>query len=220
MKLSRENAQILSTGFFAVGLALIFLGRLNIGLPFVGIAVWTLLMTESVLLLKVQNEMRAALDGISQRRESEIQDLLYFLRQSQLAKEPFETIEGAKKLCSGLEFPAMILTTHHQIILANPEMHDVLGYKTNELIGKPAHLINDPLLMSMVGELCSKEPLAGKKSMITQYAYLTKQGEKVFGQMDATKISDVGFFVVFHPESSNVLSYESVRILSSDDTES
>ena len=99
----------------------------------------------------------------------------------------------------------MVLTTNHQIIKANEKMHNLLGRKKGELNGKPAHAINDLVVMSKIGELCALPEHIEKEAMITQYVYVHKSGEKIIGQMDASKIGGDGYFVVFHPESDNVI---------------
>ena len=155
--------------------------------------------------------MGSALENLRKRQGEEIQDLLYFLRQSQIAAMPLESIEGAKKMCDYIKYPAMVLAPNYEVIKANQKMHDTLGYHKNELDGKPAYVINDAVAMSKIGEICSTPEYADKEAMTTHYLYVHKSGKKVFGQMDAHKINNEGFFVVFHPSHNNLISYEEIR---------
>jgi len=211
--ISREYAQIISTLSFCFGIILFITDNLIGGCIGIGIACWVMLISESILLTKVQLEMHKALENLSKKRETEIEKLLFFLKDSQLQSSPFESIDGAKKLCNRLDFPVMVVTANHQIIEANQHMHDVLGWSKKELNGKPAHIINDIVVMSKIGEITSQQEYAEQRAMITQYVYVHKSGRKIYGQMDATKIGDIGFFVVFHPSDMCLISYEEIRRL-------
>jgi PAS domain S-box-containing protein len=174
-------------------------------------SLWIIVISESFLLAKVKTEMTTALESLRKKQETEIQDLLCFLRREKIVASPFESIEGANRLCDKIHYPAMVLTTNHQIIKANKKMHDLLGWERNELHGKPAHLINDLVVMSKIGELCAKPEHIEKIAMITKYVYLHKDGTKIFGQMDASKIGNEGFMVVFHPSSECIISHDQIR---------
>jgi PAS domain-containing protein len=195
----RECTQFISLTFIIVGLFLLLASATPfLGVACIGFSCWVLMMSESVLHAKVQGEMSAALEVLRKKQEADIQDLLYFLKQSQLAAAPFETIEGAKKLLTKMSYPAMVLTTTHQIIKANQRMHKLLGWKDNDLNGMPVHVINDAVVLSRIGELCAKPEHIKKDAMITQYVYLHKSGKRIFGQMDAVKIVNIhdGFFSI------------------------
>ena len=211
----REITQFASLTFIAAGLILLLSGAYPVfGVACVGFSCWILMISESVLHAKVQVQMSNALEGLRKKQEADIQDLLYFLRQSQIGAAPFATIAGAKKLCNTIYYPAMVLTTNHQIIEANHHMHELLGWSKKSLNGKPAHVINDPHVMSRIGELCAAPEHIEKSAMITQYLYVHKSGSRVFGQMDAAKIGEgEGFFVVFHPSDHCIISYDGIRML-------
>jgi len=208
----REYAQFTSSACMVIGLALFLSGEVVGGCVAVGTACWVMMISESVLLAKVQSQMQAALDDLNRKREREVSDLLSFLRDSQISSAPFDSMEGAKRLCEHIGYPAMVLTAHHQIIKANKKMHKTLGWNEKSLNGIAAHFINDPTVMSKIGELMSRPENLGRKSMVTQYVYLHKSGKKIKGQMDAHEISPTGslegYFVVFHPDHDNVISRE------------
>lgn len=213
----REYAQFLSLLCMAGGMALFAAGEVVAGCVAVGSACWVMLISESVLLAKIQNQMQASLDDLNRKREREVSDLLMFLRDSQITSAPFDSINGARRLCEHIGYPAMVLTSNHQIIKANKLMHETLGWKTGELNGIPAHFINDPAVMSKIGEVMARSENLRRKSMVTQYVYLHKTGNKIHGQMDAHEISPTGslegYFVVFHPEADNAISREEIQKL-------
>tara|TARA_B100000212_G_C27210650_1_gene462863 strand:- start:7 stop:672 length:666 start_codon:yes stop_codon:yes gene_type:complete len=208
----REYAQFLSLSFMAGGIALFACDDVVGGCVAVGVACWVMLISESVLLTKIQNQMRASLDDLNRKREREVSDLLNFLRDAQINQTPFDSMEGAKRLCEHIDSPSMVLTAHHQIVKANKIMHKTLGWKSNSLNGLAAHYINDPSVMSKIGEIMARPENLKRKSMVTQYVYLHKSGEKICGQMDAYEISTAGslegYFVVFHPSAESMISSE------------
>jgi hypothetical protein len=206
-RLEREWVQALSLAFMVLGAsAVLNTGFFNLGIASIGISVWIMVISESVLLSKVQNEMRTALEKLSRKNEKEVEEVLYFLKDSIIASSPFKSIDGAKRLCQRMPFPAVVLTTNYQIIKANSYMHEVLGWREYELNGVSAHTVNDTLVMSRVGSWAAQPENVDKQCIATQYVYLKKSGEKIIGQMTAVKIGLEGFLVTFIPESYNVLS--------------
>jgi len=163
--------------------------------------------------------MSSALEDLRKKQQAEIQDLLYFLRDSQITAQPFDSMDGAKRLCSKIGYPAMLVTAHHQIIVANDYMHKLLGWNAGELNGTAAYVINDPIVMSTIGEIMSRPENISRKSMITKYVYKDTQGKKVYGQLDVHAIEPEGvlegFFAVFHPEDRCMISSEEIRRLTS-----
>ena len=214
MKITREQAQICSIFSMTMGISLMLITPYLVGgVALVGISVWIMMMSESVLLAKVENEMRNSLEELSRKKGKEVEEVLFFLRQSQIAASPFESIDGAKKLCERIGFPCMVVAPNHQIIKANKIMHDLLGWDKNELNGKPAYAINDIVAMSKIGELCHRPEHIEKDFMITKYVYVHKDGTRIYGQMDAAKISNSGFLVIFHPEENCLITYDEITKL-------
>lgn len=212
----REYAQAASVGSMMLGIALMTVGPVGvqIGAIFGLFSLWVLLISESLLLTKVQNEMQTVLEVVRKKQEADIQDLLYFLQQSQVSAEPRKTIEGSKKLCKRFPFPAMVLTPDHQIVEVNKLMCALLRREHKDLIEKGAHTINHQVLMSKIGELCSEKPYIDNESMHTRYAYMQKNNVVVTGTMTATEIEGkVGFFVNFYPDKENVINDEQLRMI-------
>lgn len=217
--LSRDQIQIVSLTLFSIGAGTLLFGgwqselARSLGIVLTAASIWLLMMSDSVFLSKVQNEMHKSLEDMSRKRESEIQDLLYFLRDSQISASPLDSIIGAKKLCNKFGFPSMVIATNYQIIKANKHMHDLLGWNKNELNGKPAYSINEVMVMSKIGEICQRPEYVDKEVMSTEYAYVCRDGSRVHGHMSAVKIGSDGFLVTFHPESANILNAKEVKDL-------
>lgn len=218
--LSRTEVQTISLFLFGTGAAILVsggwsdgLGR-SVGIVLMAGSIWFMMMCEASLLMKVQNEMQKSLDSHHEKREVEISELLHFLTASHIASSPLQSMEGAKSFCKSIDYPAMVLTPHHQIVRANALMHKLLGWKSGTLNGTAAHFINIPTVMSKISEIMSRDENLERRSMSTQYVYLHKSGKKIFGQLDAHEISPEGFlegyFIVFHPEEDLVISKEEI----------
>lgn len=200
MKITREQAQVCSIFSMSLGVALMLITPYLVpGVAMVGISVWVMMMSESVILAKVENEMSTALEALSRQKTEEVEEVLYFLRQSSIAASPFESADGAKKLCSRIMTPAMVLTTTHQIVIANKAMHEVLGWKCGDLNGLHAHTINDPVMMSKIGEYAARPENISARYMTSGYLYINKAGERILGVIHAAKIGVEGFLVLFYP---------------------
>ena len=216
---SRSHVQIISLSLFILGTFCFITDYFEIGAVLTGVAFYMVIMSESILLGRVQYEMSASLEILRKKQETDIQDLLVFLRHMQLATSPFETVVGAKRLCEKIKCPAMVLTTTHQIIAANKCMHDLLGWDSsaNTLNGKPVYMINDPALLSNLGSLVGRPEVQGKISMSTCYAYIHKSGEKIHGHLDVHKVGEEGFFAMFRPEIEQLISRKDVsKIINSE----
>lgn len=215
----RDYAQAFSLFFVSTGLAIALTANSfsAFGFALIGVSCWVLLMSESILLSKVNSEMFTALECLRKKQEFEIRELLAFLRSAKVGSSPYSSIEGAKTLLRTINYPAMVLTQTHQIINANKKMHELLGWdaESKELDGKPVYIINDPVVMSSIGAMAAQEDIQSKTSMITQYVYVHKSGKRIYGQLSVHKINTEGFFTVFHPASECLLSFEDILSLKS-----
>ena len=209
---SRETAQIVSISFILAGIfTLLCTTHTYISIGLFGISIWVMIMSESVLLSKVQNEMHTALEEMSRKKEIEVEQVLYFLRQSSIAASPFESVDGAKRLCKRMQSPAMVLSADYQIITANKQMHNVLKWKEGKLNGVPAYTINDPLVMSKIGEYAAKASNIDRSTITSSYVYTTSEGKKITGLMHAAKIGVEGYFVTFFPDDSFIFTREQIN---------
>lgn len=210
--LNRELIQSISFFLFLTAGATALLTDYHLpSVALIGISIWIVIISESFLLSKIQLEMQSALEDISRKKEREVEQVLYFLRQSQIAASPFETLDGAKRLCRQISFPSMVMTTDYQIVIANDEMHDSLGWKHGSLTGVPAYTINIPIVMSKIGEYASNPEKAKDPSIVSYYAYNCKNGKKITGLMMASKVGHEGFFVTFIPTSDLVLTQQQIQ---------
>lgn len=212
--ITRGQSQILSTFFMMFGMMMMILSSyLILSIIIICFAIWIMLMSESVLLNKVQNEMHTALEEFNRKKEKENDQVLFFLRKSAILASPFESIEGAKQLCDKISIPCMVLSVNHQIIKANKLMNDVLGWNYPNLDNVHAHTINDPLMMSKIGEWAADPKNISKTAITSYYVYNNKNGEKIQGLMHAEKICVLGFFVTFYPSHNNAFSYDEIKEL-------
>ena len=205
--MSRELVQITSTFIIGLGICVMASGPNNnitmlTGCALIGISVWFLLMAESTLLAKVQSEMTTALAASSAKSEREIEELLYFLRESKVNSGPFETWEGTKNYVTNMQCPAFLMGPALSILKANKQFTDLLGWKPGTLDGVSSHTINDPLIMSKVGMICSSPEYADVQEMALRYLYIHKTGLRIQGTLKLTKIVDNAFLMVFLPDDS------------------
>ena len=185
-------------------------GHLLLGVSFIGASIWVMVISESFLLSKVQREMQSALEDLSRRKANEVEQVLCFLRQSSIAASPFESIEGAKRLCQRISCASMVLSANYQIVKANEEMHKLLGWDCGDLNGVPAYSINDPIVMSKIGEYAAGTEFVDDSRLVSNYVYMRKNGQKVYGLMHAAKINLEGYFVTFYPEEQVIFSRDKV----------
>ena len=206
MLLNRDVTQAASLFLMMTGIVSVLCTDYSLlGIGLIGSAIWIMVISESFYLSKIQFEMQSALEDMSRKREMEVEEVLFFLRQSQIACSPFESLDGAKRLCRQISMPSMVMTNDYQIINANKHMHNVLGWEDNSLVGVPAYTINIPIVMSKIGEYASQPDKVSDLSIVTHYAYSKKSGEIITGLMMASKVGREGFFVTFIPSSELVL---------------
>ena len=210
----REYIQIVSLTLFVVGTLCFVVDSFETGAILTGIAFYMVVMSESIFLSRVQVAMSDSLEILRRKQEADVQDLLCFLRHTQLAASPLDSIEGAKKLCGKTGFASMVVSNTHQIISANDHMHRLLGWSPDdrELNGTPVYLINDPAVLSLLGGMVTKSEIQERKCMATYYVYVHKSGKKIHGQLVAYKIKNEGFFAVFHPTTDCLISYEEIKL--------
>ena len=144
----REYTQFISLAFIIVGLFLLLVGASPLmGVACIGVSCWVLMMSESILHNKIQLEMSGALEGLRKKQESEIQDLLYFLREMQKATIPFESLETTKAAINKIvHHPAIILDVGGAIVDVNDEWCAAFGWSKEEITGRLHLHLHDPNL--------------------------------------------------------------------------
>ena len=208
----REASQFISTLLIVTAVYMMTCTHMVLpGIALVGISVWIMMISESMLLSKVQTEMQSAMNVMSKKREQEVEDLLFFLRECKMINCPTESWEGAKQMVSSMHTPAFVMGPTFSIIKANKSFTDLLGWDHEALDGVSCHAINDPLIMSKVGQICTASEYENTKAMHLRYMYIHKTGRRVFGTLDLTKIVDNAFVVVFLPDDNIVVSQKSLE---------
>jgi hypothetical protein len=217
LNIPREYVQIISLVLFVAGSLFFIIDNFEVGAVLTGIAFYIVVISESILLSRVQAAMSNSLEVLRKKQEADVQDLLCFLRNAQLTASPLDSIEGAKKLCGKTGFASMVVSNTHQIITANDHMHRLLGRNTNtrELNGTPVYLINDPAVLSLLGGLAAKPEIQKRKCMTTYYVYVHKSGKKIHGQLVVHKIKNEAFFAVFYPTDDCLIKMEEIKKIAS-----
>ena len=213
IEVPRVWAQAISLVFFACGFVQFFTGQFEIGAILTGTAFYIMIMSESMMLQKVNLEMAKALESLRKKQDSEVQELLYFLRKSKVNADPFHSWDACKTFISKLGFPSFLMSPTMGIIKANKSMTDLLGYKLGELDGAPAARINDKVVMSEVGAHTSTKPYQDMQFLNMRYVYVSKEGERILGTLDVTKVVDGAFFMVFHPDKDLVINDAALKNL-------
>jgi hypothetical protein len=138
--LPREYTQLISAACMMSGIVTMVASpeNFNIGVVLTCIACWVMLISESVLLARVQTEMSLALEALRKKQEVEVQDLLFYLRQSQLGNSPWSNLDAAKNYINKIEFPAIITDSGGACIALNKQLTEALGYD-KDFIGQLCH---------------------------------------------------------------------------------
>ena len=211
VEVPRSWSQAISLIFFIFGFVQFFTGRFEIGAVLTGTAFYIMIMSESMMLQKVNLEMAKALESLRKKQDSEVQELLYFLRKSKVNADPFQSWDACKAFICKLGFPSFLMSPTMGIIKANKQMTDLLGYKLGGLDGIPAARINDKVVMSEVGVYTSSPRFHDLQFLSMRYVYVSKEGERILGTLDVTKIVDGAFFMVFHPDKDLVINDDALN---------
>ena len=205
-RVPREFVQATSAALVVTGIYLMTATSDQwLGVSFIALSVWVINMSESILLQKVQTEMTACLETVRKKQDDEVQDLLYFLRSSNISADPFHSLEAAKLFIDKLPFPSFLMSPNMGILRANQLFTDLLGYEESEIDGMPATRINDLAVMSHVGAITGGAKYVHQPAMHLRYFYLSKEEQRVHGTLAVTKICDGAFMMVFHADSQNVI---------------
>ena len=207
--LTRESAQCVSVSLMIGGIVLA-ISQNSLIAAGVGLAVacWVMLISESVLLQRIQAEMTSSLGMMRKKRDNEINELLYFLRRSNLSADPFHSWEAAK-----ISFPAFLMSPTMGIIRANVHLANLLDYDNGEIDGWPVARVSDVATMSQVGAILGNPPYQDMQAMHLRYFYLNKEQKEIHGVLAVTKIIDGAYMMVFHPDCQNLITMEQLNIL-------
>ena len=183
------------------------------GVSLVGLSVWVLMISESILLAKVQNEMQVALDSLSRKKEREVEEVLSYLRESRIVsgQNPLDNLDSAINFISNLPHAAFILGPSFGIISSNRSFANLLGYEEGTLNGRPAHEINDKVVMSIVGDLVTRPEHKDSLCYSMRYVYKHRDSSNVFGSLHVLKAFEGCFIMVFHPDSAMIVSQKELE---------
>ena len=204
--ISRNTIQIVSLTFFLSGIMCYFLSSHEMGSILMGVGFYVVIMSESILLSRVQTEMTSTIERLTEKRESEIQDLLYFLRQSKMSSKPWEGIDAASLFIERLQIPAMIISDKQTVHKINKSWTALLGWTKKDLHGKRTEPIQCPDSFGPVSIELVNSFRRGEMIRHTRYCYINKSGERVEGTVLIVMFVDQkGALALFFPDSNNIL---------------
>jgi len=201
----REYTQIISLTLMVVGLLGISLSHLVSGASLIGVACWVILISESMLLSKVQNEMSVALEALRKKQEIEVKDLLFYLRQSELGNSPWSNIEAAKNYINKISFPAIITDSGGVCIALNKHLTEALGYG-KDFIGELCHTCQKPDTYGEYVQGIQANLEAGKRFMHSRLIFIDSSGDEHEGTISIIFLPDMRTAVgIWLPDNSGIL---------------
>lgn len=203
----REYAQAASIASMVLGLGLMTTGSVGaqIGLLFPFFSLWVLLMSESLLMTKVQNEMSTALEALRKKQEIEVQDLLFYLRQSELGNSPWSNLEAAKNHIQKIGFPAIITDSGGACVSANEALYSSLGYG-KELVGKLCHGLHDSDSYGAYVQGISINISKGIRFMHSRLTLISIDGRRHAGTVAITMLPDMRTAVgIWYPDDNGIM---------------
>ena len=203
---SREYIQALSTALLLMGLYLMTVLTSGwTGVSLVGLSCWVMLMSESILLSKVQGEMSSALESLRKKQELEVQDLLYYLRQSKLGDSPWSSVEAAKNHIENLGLPAIITDPGGMCLAVNQALTDTLGYG-EDFVGQLCHTCQRADLYGEYVQGIQSALMRGDKSMHTRIVMLDISGNEHTGTIALIFLADMRSAVgIWLPDDLGIL---------------
>tara|TARA_R110001592_G_scaffold191406_1_gene437622 strand:+ start:74 stop:712 length:639 start_codon:yes stop_codon:yes gene_type:complete len=203
----REHTQIASFCFIVLAAAFIVLHPSGWKIaPVLGfVSLWIMVMCESVLLSRVQSEMGTALEGLRKKQEIEVQDLLFYLRQSELGNSPWSNIEAAKNHIAKLGLPAIITDSGGACLAVNDALTMSLGY-TKDFIGELCHGLQRADDYGEYVHGIAKNISKGKRFMHSRLVMRDIEGDWHKGTVSIIMLPDMRTAVgIWLPDKSGIL---------------
>jgi len=202
----REYTQIASLAL--IGLGIFFMTvthHLPIGAALIGFSCWVMLISESVLLSRVQSEMGAALESLRKKQEVEVQDLLFYLRQSELGNSPWSNVEAAKNYISKIGLPAIITDSGGACVALNSALTETLGYD-KDFIGQLCHGVTRTDIYGEYVQGISINVTQGKRFMHSRIVMLDTSGNEHEGTVALILLTDMRTMVgIWLPDEYGIL---------------
>ena len=203
----REHTQTASFCFIALAVAFIVFHPSGWQIaPVLGFAsLWVMMMCESVLLAKVQNEMGQALESLRKKQEIEVKDLLFYLRQSELGNSPWSNIEAAKNYIQKIGFPAIITDSGGACLAINPAFTRALGYDKS-VVGELCHRFHRPDIYGEYVQGIAANISEGNRFLHSRLVLLDADGNHIAGTITVTMLPDMRTAVgVWYPDNNGIL---------------
>jgi hypothetical protein len=206
MKLSRENAQLASIVLIALGVFVMWTTpHMAPGVSFIGMSCWIMLISESVLLTRVQNEMTTALEGLRKKQEIEVQDLLFYLRQSKLGNSPWSNLDAARNHINKIGFPAIITDPGGACLAVNPPLYDALGIG-KDFVGELCHGLHVAESYGEYVQGISTHISKGNRFMHSRLIMIDIDGKEHKGTVAITMLPDLRTAVgIWYPDDKGIL---------------
>ena len=203
---TRLNMQIISFSFVCIGIYLITFGiSATTGATFVGLSCWIMLISESILLTKVQNEMTVSLESLRKKQEIDIQELLFYLRQSELGNNPWANIDAAKNYIKKIKFPALITDSGGACIAINKAFADNLGYN-KDIVGSLCHALHDKNTYGEYVQGIQERIECGQRFIHSRLTMFDINGKAHAGTAEIILLPDMRTAVgIWLPDSAGVL---------------
>lgn len=203
----REHIQVASLSFMFLGVALLILhpNGWELAPAFGFVSLWVLMMSESMLLSRVQAEMGTALEGLRKKQEIEVQDLLFYLRQSELGNSPWSNVEAAKNHISKLGLPAIITDSGGACIAVNDALTVALGYN-KEIVGELCHGFHRPDIYGEYVQGIQVHLKEGKRFMHSRLTMIDANSKEHNGTVAIIFLSDMRTAVgIWLPDELGIL---------------
>lgn len=202
----RESIQLISIIIFIFGMIQFGLYSFEIGCITTGISFYIMLMSESILLAKVQNEMTISLEALRKKQDIEVQDLLFYLRQSKLGNSPWSSVDAAKNHIVKLGLPAIITDGSGACIAFNTAMHKTLGLD-KDFIGESCHGLHNADMYGEYIQGISVNATKGQRYMHSRMELVSPSGDRHVGTIIIIMLPDMkNTAAIWLPDNSGIIS--------------
>jgi hypothetical protein len=204
--LKREQVQFISSTLIVLSIFFMTVTIYTIvGVALVGVSCWVMLISESILLNRVQSEMSTALESLRKKQEIEVKDLLFYLRQSELGNSPWSNVEAAKNHIAKLGLPAIITDAGGACVALNPALTETLGYD-KDFIGKLCHGVTRTDIYGEYVQGISANVTSGKRFMHSRIVMLDTNGDEHDGTVAIILLADMRTVVgIWLPDDFGIL---------------
>jgi hypothetical protein len=149
--------------------------------------------------------MAGALEGLRKKQEIEVQDLLFYLRQSKLGNSPWANLDAARNHIQKIGFPAIITDSGGACVAVNPPLYDALGYG-KDFIGELCHGVQTTESYGEYVQGISINISNGKRFMHSRLTMIDIDGGHHDGTVSIIMLSDMRTAVgIWYPDADGIL---------------